>query len=86
MGIAPTTRIFVERVLATQDALTAHTQAFAFAAYDGDFYFFTEVTTGSTISKVTYYDPTNPGVFTNITNAPIRIVGAGVSTCAPLPE
>jgi hypothetical protein len=62
------------------------TQAFAFAHYDGDFFFFTEETVGAVNSKVTYYDPDVPGVYTNIVTAPIRIVGAGVSTCAPVPE
>jgi hypothetical protein len=63
------------------------TNAFAFAHYDGDFFFFTESDSNTTISKVTYYDPDNPGVFSTVVpTAPIRIVGAGVSTCAPLPE
>ena len=61
------------------------TNAFAFAHYDGDFFFFTEEGLGAT-SKVTYYDPDVPGVFSQVASAPIRIVGAGVSTCAPVPE
>jgi hypothetical protein len=63
------------------------TNAFAFATYDGDFYFFTEESgTIPTTSKVNFFDPAVPGVYTQVASAPIRIVGAGVSTCAPSPQ
>ncbi len=64
------------------------TNAFAFAFFAGDFYMFTE-SNNPLVSKVThldYDDSDNNGKqdLTTIVNAaPIRIVGAGVSTCAP---
>jgi len=63
------------------------TSAFAFAFWGGDFYFFTEG--GVPNSKVTKldYDNSDGGgkaLTTVNTNAPIVIVGAGVSTCAPV--
>ncbi|MCA9636448.1 MAG: hypothetical protein KC420_10520 [Myxococcales bacterium] len=69
------------------------TNAFAFAFFAGDFYFFTESGGPGSKSKVTHYDyddSDNNGIkdltVVNM-NAPIRIVGAGVSTCAPfLPQ
>ena len=65
------------------------TNAFAFAFFAGDFYFFTEADGNPFVSKVTvldYDDSDMNGVqdLKTINNAaPIRIVGAGVSTCAP---
>ncbi len=66
------------------------TNAFAFAFFGGDFYMFTESDNNPfNTSKVTHYDyddSDNNGVkelTTVVTEAPIRIVGAGVSTCAP---
>jgi hypothetical protein len=65
------------------------TNAFAFAFFGGDFYFFTEADGNPFVSKVThldYDDSDNDGMqeLTTVVNAgPIRIVGAGVSTCAP---
>lgn len=63
------------------------TSAFAFAFWGGDFYFFTEG--GFPASKVTKldYDGSDGGgmaLTTVNTSAPILIVGAGVSTCAPV--
>ncbi|MCA9638658.1 MAG: hypothetical protein KC420_21660, partial [Myxococcales bacterium] len=67
------------------------TNAFAFAFWGGDFYFFTNsVPDGiGTTSKVTHLDYDNSEgkgqVLTTVNqNAPILVVGAGVSTCAPL--
>lgn len=67
------------------------TNAFAFAFWGGDFYFFTlaDPDSPSSLSKVTkldYDDSDSSGksLTTVHMNAPIRIVGAGVSTCAPL--
>jgi hypothetical protein len=63
------------------------TNAFAFSFFAGDFYFFTEA--NGIVSKVThldYDDSDNDGMqelTTVVPMAPIRIVGAGVSTCAP---
>ena len=62
------------------------TQAFAFGFWGGDFYFFTESSTGSS-SRVTRldYDGSDGGGLIPMSGlAPIRIVGAGVSTCASL--
>jgi hypothetical protein len=53
--------------------------SFAFAFWGGTFWIFS----GSGNSLVTNYDP-NTQMETNVTHAPIEIVGAGVSTCAPL--
>ncbi|WAS97001.1 hypothetical protein [Nannocystis punicea] len=64
------------------------TNGFAFAFFGGDFYFFTE-SANPTFSKVTHLDYDDSDMdgqqqLTTINNAaPIRIVGAGVSTCAP---
>ncbi len=55
-------------------------QAFAFAFWGGDFWIFTGNGGPSTVTK---YDP-NAQTETNVATAPIAIVGAGVSTCAPL--
>lgn len=64
------------------------TNGFAFAHFAGDFYFFTEADIFGTYSKVThidYDDSDSNGVqdLTEVAEAPIRIIGAGVSTCAP---
>jgi hypothetical protein len=53
--------------------------SFAFAFWGGDFWIFT----GNGNSTVTQYDPVAQTEKT-VTTAPIEIVGAGVSTCAPL--
>ncbi len=58
--------------------------AFAFAHYDGDFYFFTATAGNSKVSKLDYTG--DQSLDNNYANAPIRIVGAGVSTCAPIPQ
>jgi hypothetical protein len=65
------------------------THAFAFAFWGGDFYFFTENGGRGSNSKVTHldYDESDGAgraLSTINTDAPIRVVGAGVSTCAPL--
>lgn len=67
------------------------TNAFAFAFWGGDFYFFTLAdpngqTGTSKVTKLDYDDSDNSGkaLTTVHMNAPIRIVGAGVSTCAPI--
>lgn len=66
------------------------TNAFAFAFFGGDFYLFTESDGNPSKSKVSWFDfDDSDGQFAagpiNINNdAPIRIVGAGVSTCAPI--
>jgi hypothetical protein len=58
-----------------------NTSAWAFANWGGDFYFFT--TQNGVNSIVTKFDP-NAHVFTHVADAPGKIVGSGVSTCAPL--
>ena len=60
------------------------TNAFAFAFWGGDFYFFTESSPLGTNSKVTRLDFDGDMSLQDVNlNAPIRVVGAGVSTCAP---
>jgi hypothetical protein len=64
------------------------TNAFAFSFFAGDFYMFTE-SNNPNVSKVTLldYDDSDMNgqqdLTTIVASAPIRIVGAGVSTCAP---
>lgn len=63
-------------------SLTGQVNAWAFAHWGGRFYIF--VTVGSN-SQVLMLDPTNNGQVTTIKqNLPYTIVGAGVSTCAPV--
>jgi hypothetical protein len=62
---------------------------FAFAFFAGDFYIFTEASFlgNSKVTHVDFDDSDNNGIQDVTTippNAPIRIVGAGVSTCAPV--
>lgn len=62
--------------------------AFAFAYWGGFFYLFTEPDPPTGYSMVTlydFYDLNGEGMVlsTLIPQAPIRVVGAGVSTCAP---
>jgi hypothetical protein len=72
------------QVLATEQLNMNLTNAFAFAFYGGDFYLFTEGN-NPTFSKVTHYDyDDDKSLTTVVMQAPIRIVGAGVSTCVPL--
>jgi hypothetical protein len=54
---------------------------FAFAFWGGKFWFF--LSNGGVGSTVTEYDSTTQSE-TDVATAPIAIVGAGVSTCAPL--
>lgn len=59
--------------------------AFAFAHWGGRFYYFIDMklNTGERVSRVYRYDP-GPNTSTLvIDSSPYRIVGAGVSTCAP---
>ncbi|RMG99453.1 MAG: hypothetical protein D6705_03230 [Deltaproteobacteria bacterium] len=78
------------QVIDTWDLGLSLTNAFAFAFFGGDFYLFTESDGNPTKSKVSWFDfDDSEGQFAtgpiNINNdAPIRIVGAGVSTCAPI--
>jgi hypothetical protein len=58
--------------------------SFAFAHWDGDFYLFTSA--GLADSIVTKYDFTGDESLTKVADAPINVVGAGVSTCAPVPQ
>jgi hypothetical protein len=59
-------------------AAGSNAQSFAFAFWGGDFWIFT----GNGGSTITEYDPIAL-TETNVATAPIEIVGAGVSTCAP---
>jgi hypothetical protein len=56
--------------------------AWAFAFWGGDFWLFTSPT-GPT-SKVDRYRPSDGTTTTMIPDTGIKIVGAGVSTCAPV--
>ena len=65
------------------------TNAFAFAFWGGDFYFFTNsvpdgIGTTSKVTRLDYDKSEGGGLSTVNANAPILIVGAGVSTCAPV--
>ncbi len=70
---------------ATANVLSSHQlsagskTSFAFAFWGGEFWIFT----GNGASTVTRYDP-NTQSEANVATAPLEIVGAGVSTCAPL--
>jgi hypothetical protein len=60
------------------------TNAFAFSFFAGDFYFFTEAGFSGD-SQVTHLDfDGDQELEVVVEQAPIRIVGAGVSTCAPV--
>jgi hypothetical protein len=85
---SPTTgAALIEIDPATAQVLSSHTltagnaSSFAFAFYGGDFWIFT----GNGASTITEYNPSTQ-VETNVGTAPIEIVGAGVSTCAPQTE
>ncbi len=64
----------------------------AFAQFAGDFYFFTDGQSDSKseITHIDYDDSDNNGkqdITVVVNNAPLKVVGAGVSTCAPtLPQ
>ena len=59
--------------------------AWAFAHWGGKFYIFITTLSGlSQTSKVLRLDPSNGNVITFLPTIPYRIVGAGVSTCAPI--
>jgi hypothetical protein len=61
--------------------------AFAFAWWGGDFYLFLDESLGtgeSTVYHLDYDDSDGGGQkLTLLASAPLRVVGAGVSTCAP---
>ena len=60
-------------------------RSWAFAHWGGKFYFFISVAEGATTrSRVLQLDPDTGESHVFIDNTPYRIVGAGVSTCAPL--
>jgi hypothetical protein len=61
-------------------------QAWAFAFWGGDFYFFTSLQTQQHASNISRYTPQPGDTSANaelILQVPNTIVGAGVSTCAP---
>ena len=62
----------------------ASTGGYAFSFWGGSFWFYTSSDTATT--KVTRYDPTStpPATTVAVPMLPFTIVGAGVSTCAPL--
>jgi len=76
-----------EELAITQIPNLELTYAFAFAFWGGDFYFFTESGGIGTPSRVTWLDHDQSeggGSTTVVAEAPLRVVGAGVSTCAPI--
>lgn len=66
-------------VLSTHALNAPANVAFAFAFWGGDFWLFTSPSGPSTVTK---YDPVAQ-TQTDVATAPLTIVGAGVSTCAP---
>jgi hypothetical protein len=68
------------QVLSTHALAGNANEAFAFAFWGGDFWIFTAP--NNVGSTVTEYDPVAQ-TETDVTTAPLTIVGAGVSTCAP---
>jgi len=77
---------FIEIDPATANVLSSHqlsagsNEAWAFAFWGGEFWIFSGK---NGVSTVTEYDA-NSQTETNVATAPIDVVGAGVSTCAPL--
>ena len=87
-GFCPTNTgsVVIEIDKATAKVISSHAlvagsnaSSFAFAFWGGSFWIFS----GTGSSLVTNYDP-NTQKETNVSSAPLEIVGAGVSTCAPL--
>ncbi|WP_177325993.1 hypothetical protein [Nannocystis exedens] len=72
------------------NGLEINNGAFAFAFFAGDFYFFTDSDNDLFNSEVTHldYDDSDMNGVQDLTvlteNAPLLVVGAGVSTCAPV--
>ncbi|AKT39079.1 hypothetical protein [Chondromyces crocatus] len=59
--------------------------AWAFSFWGGDFYLYTAPSNAARTSNVTRYRPSDGTIDTGyMTNVGFRIVGAGVSTCAPI--
>jgi hypothetical protein len=71
------------QVIAVEQLGMNLTAAFALGFYGGDFYLFTE-DNNPAFSKVRHYDHDDTKALTVVAHAPIRVVAAGVSTCAPL--
>ena len=67
------------KIISSHQLSVGGVTSFAFAFWGGDFWIFT----GNGASTVTKYDPVAQ-TESNVATAPIEIVGAGVSTCAPL--
>lgn len=94
-GFFTTTPVQVAQIDKTSGAITnarplpgvETPQAWAFSFWGGDFYLYTApsaLTPGRT-SNVTRYRPSDGSIDTAyMTNVGFRIVGAGVSTCAPI--
>jgi hypothetical protein len=58
---------------------------YAFSFWGGDFYFYTATSPSpSTTTTVARYRPSTGKVETYMTSIGFHIVGAGVSTCAPI--
>ncbi|WP_155798306.1 hypothetical protein [Sorangium cellulosum] len=61
--------------------------AWAFSFWGGDFYFYTAPQSASRTTNVSRYRPSDGSIDTAyMTNIGFRIVGAGVSTCAPVEQ
>jgi hypothetical protein len=66
-------------------AITGSIEAWAFAHWGGKYYIFVTTMEGiSEVSRVLRLDPTTGKCTTFLSSSPYKIVGAGVSTCAPV--
>jgi hypothetical protein len=63
------------------NSVPSNIKQFAFSFWGGDFWFYTDKSTGH--STVTRYKYATDKSFSKVASAPVSIVGAGVSTCAP---
>lgn len=69
----------------TLPALGTEVMAWAFAHWGGSFYMFVTTREASSYNaQVLFFDPDEEQVTTELTWQPYRVVGAGVSTCAPI--
>ena len=61
-------------------------RSYAFAHWGGQFYIFqtTEDQVGALTSRVARMNPADGSLTTVVASSPYQVVGAGVSTCAPL--
>jgi hypothetical protein len=85
----PATLAVIDRATAATSNLISLTgvdtgNAYAFNFWGGEFYLYTAAAGAAATSKVTKVKPTGEVAVVMESVGPFRIVGAGVSTCAPL--